>query len=432
MSKTIALLIDHSGSMGPSGYGYLEYAKSDAAAFVNIMHKGDDCAVVEFSDNADVVQPLTPLTDQSVADAVCRKILAITAANLTNIGDGIVKSKEQIGSAQAPKGIVLLTDGEWNVPPDPLTVLPSYPIYTIALGNSQAIPTMQAIAERTGGTYHFAPGYRELQRIYNEIAQDSTIADTITNDLESVNPYNYRETTVTFSPGVDSGKIVVSWDDTGVTYTPNTPVGNQVNVSITDPSGQAFTAAPVFVGPAGIVFSVPNPAPGVWTIGCWYAGQVGGRQLGCVWGGFEPYGTVMLDVNAERGASGDIDISFSDEGGSIANTCVRATLETPLMTLANAVKAIPGAPPAAAAGNEDEINEDLAKAAAAERETGRPTVPVSCVPLRAVSNGNGLYRITLPNTDIPAYAALHVVAEGISQKTGQPVKRTRHLTLTAK
>src|SRR5512133_3860585 len=103
MSKAIALLIDHSGSMGPGGYGYLEYAKTDAATFVNIMHQGDNCAVVEFSDNADVVQPLTVLSSQSVTDAICRKILAIVSANLTNIGDAIVKAKDQLGGAQGSK-----------------------------------------------------------------------------------------------------------------------------------------------------------------------------------------------------------------------------------------------------------------------------------------------------------------------------------------
>ncbi|MCW1892599.1 MAG: VWA domain-containing protein [Candidatus Uhrbacteria bacterium] len=430
MSKTIALLVDNSGSMGY--YEFIEYAKTDAATFVNIMHKNDRCAVVGFNQNATVVQPLTVLTNQSVTDGICRKILAMSSDGNTNIGDAIVKA-----NGQGVTSMVLLTDGEWNVPPDPLTVLPAYPIYTIALGNSAGINTMQTIAQRTGGTYHFAPGYRDLQRVYNEIAQDSTIADTITNELESVNAYDYREVTVAFSPDIDSGKLAVNWDDVNVTYTPGTPTGNQVNISITDPSGQAYAASPVFTAPAGVVFDIPNPAPGIWTVGCWYAGQSGGRPLNCVWGGFEPYGTAKIDLKTKDtlltiGEPAGIDLEFSDAGGPITNASIRITIESPRMTIAEAVEMNAGELKEVAieTDHDDKIDENLARAAAFERQTGRSYVPVSRMPLHAIASGNGLYHIDLPQANLAGHVTLHIVAEGISQKTGSPVKRTRHITMT--
>lgn len=425
MNKTIALLLDQSGSM--DCYGYLEYAKSSAMTFLNIMHYDDSAAVVGFNQTANLVQPIIVLTNQSVTNAVCQKILAMHGDGNTNMGDAIKMANDQIGGSGDAKAMVLLTDGEWNVPPDPLTVLPPYSIYTIALGNSYAINTMKTISERTHGTYHFAPGPRDLQLIYNEIAQDSNVADTITNELESVNAYSYREIATTFSSGVNNGKLVIGWDDTNVKYTAATPVGNQVNISVTDPSGRAFTDAPVFIGPSGVVFDVPNPMPGAWIVGCWYAGEVGGRPLGCVWGGFEPYGTATLAVKA--GSAGIVDVEFSDEGGILSQASIRATLETPLLSLEDAVKASG----AEASGNEgkggEEVNASLSCAAAFERKTGRPCIPVSRIPLQASVSENGLHRLDLSGVNATGYAVLHVTAEGISQKTGARVKRTRRVTL---
>jgi hypothetical protein len=425
MSKTIALLLDQSGSMGPYGYGYIEYAKTSAMTFLNIMHHDDSAAVVGFNQAANLVQPVLVLATQSVTNAVCQKILAMQADGNTNIGDAIKMADGQIGGSADVKAMVLLTDGEWNVPPDPMSVLPAYAIYTIALGNSYAIDTMKQIATRTGGTYHFAPGARELQAVYNEIAQDSKVADTVTNELESVNAYGYHEIVTTFSPSVTSGKLAVSWDDTNVKYTAATPVGSQLNISITDPSGHAFTDAPVFMGPSGVVFDIPNPAPGSWIVGCWYAGEVGGRPLGCVWGGFEPYGTAVLSV---KQGEGGVDVEFSDDAGPLAQASLRATLETPLMSLEDAAKANAVDANGIQGDAGEEIKPSLASAAAFERRMGQSCVPVSRTPLRAVATESG-HHLDLSGANAAGYAVLHLTAEGVSQKTGAKVKRTRRITL---
>ena len=167
-NPTIALIIDCSGSMVQSGY--LPYAKTDACTFVNIMQNNDGCSVIKFESTAAVVQALLTLANQNTKNSVCTLIQNIPGGNMTDMGDAIKLGTAQIGSAAVPRGMVLLSDGMWNQGPDPMQNLPSnIPIYTIALGNNGQLQLMQNIATQTNGKYNFAPGYRQLAQIYNNI-----------------------------------------------------------------------------------------------------------------------------------------------------------------------------------------------------------------------------------------------------------------------
>lgn len=432
---TIALIIDCSGSM--TEYRYLDFAKTDACTFVNIMHPQDGCAVIAFSDDASVVKPLTALTGQAAKNDVCAAIEGIRAINLTNIKAGIVAANGQIGSAPDPKGMVLLSDGMWNVGGDPLAALPAIRIYTIALGSHGQLQLMQQIAGRTGGKYNFAPGFRELAQVYNDIAAEAGVADVVTNTLDSVGAYGYKEVAAPIAAGAGNGTFTVNWDDESVTYTPGTPTGNQVNITLYDPSGRKVTVEPAYVRPAVVVFQVPDPQPGEWKVGCWYAGRNGGPSLDCTWGGFEPPGTARLalrtgTVPVRPGQTVRIEAEFHDGEAPVEAASVRAVVDAPgadreevLRGHANELAAL--LPDRSTL--EMDVPDDLARIIALEKRLGRALVPRARRPVfDVVATGDGRHTLEVRDTAVKGSYTVHVTARGYSPRLKTAVQRTRLLS----
>ena len=217
---TVILAIDVSGSMQAEDVrpNRMEAAKSAATAFVEKQSAKTRIGVVSFTDNAAIVQ--APTNDK---EAVKAAISRLRPQRGTAIGRGILTSLEAIfensdldfpvqpaqpATGQratpapatpratpvpqgyfAPATIVLLTDGENNVFPPPLSVVQEaidrgIRIYTIGLGSPEGTilriqgrqirtrldeATLKQIAELTKAEYYLASDEAELQKVYENL-----------------------------------------------------------------------------------------------------------------------------------------------------------------------------------------------------------------------------------------------------------------------
>jgi Ca-activated chloride channel family protein len=209
----IILAFDVSGSMGADDLKptRLEAAKAAAREFVLRQPSSVEIGVVTFSESGFSTQ--SPTSDQ---DAVLAAISRLTLQRGTSLARGIEASLNTIAAgteqqpltlsidraetpsptpSPMPKGtytnavIVLLTDGENNQSPDPLTFAQAAAdrgvrIYTVGVGSAEGAmlhiegftvrsrldePTLKQISDMTGGTYYNAATEEDLHAIYDNL-----------------------------------------------------------------------------------------------------------------------------------------------------------------------------------------------------------------------------------------------------------------------
>ena len=209
---TVILAFDVSGSMAATDMQptRMEAAKTATRDFVQQQPPSVQIGIVAFSDSGFSVQP--PTNDK---DAVLSSINRLTPQRGTSLGNGILVSLKTIATNEeqalrfytnltpepgvtptpVPHGqfnsaaIVLLTDGENNEMPDPMTAAQAavdrgVRIYTVGLGsptgttlhvNGFTVHTkldevaLQQIAQTTGGTYYNATTAQDLSKIYTNL-----------------------------------------------------------------------------------------------------------------------------------------------------------------------------------------------------------------------------------------------------------------------
>ncbi len=213
---TVILTIDVSGSMQADDLKptRMEAAKDAARNFVQKQPNGVRIGVVSFTDNAFIVQ--APTTDR---DAVIAAINRLQPQRGTAIGRGIITSLDAIfeinnadipptarGTAlpsptRLPKGeyapaiVVLLTDGESNVGPEPAETAKEAAqrgvrVYTIGIGTAEgtilriqgrAVRTrldeagLKRVADVTDGEYYNAQNEQDLHRIYDNLGKTTVL-----------------------------------------------------------------------------------------------------------------------------------------------------------------------------------------------------------------------------------------------------------------
>jgi Ca-activated chloride channel homolog len=205
---TVILTFDVSGSMaaGDMEPTRMEAAKVAARAFVERQPPSVLVGVVAFSDGglsvqaptneqADVLAAINRLAPQrgtSLAQGIQAALNALAAMNqeTTFLSESAGPTAEppivppgSFGSA----AIILLTDGENNVQPDPLEAAQAAAnrgvrVYTVGVGSAAGIAldldgfsvftkldevTLQRIAQITDGAYYNATNMQELESIYN-------------------------------------------------------------------------------------------------------------------------------------------------------------------------------------------------------------------------------------------------------------------------
>jgi Ca-activated chloride channel family protein len=208
---TIILAFDVSGSMAADDLKptRMEAAKTAAREFVERQPSSVQIGVVSFSNAGFTTQP--PTDDQA---AILAAINRLTVQSGTSLAQGIVASLNLIAAGidppltlsnrdqtetatptAVPNGeyksavIVLLTDGENNMSPDPLEVAQTAEdrgvrIHTVGIGSTDGATlnldgftirsrldeeTLQQISQLTGGTYYNATNEEELSTIYDSI-----------------------------------------------------------------------------------------------------------------------------------------------------------------------------------------------------------------------------------------------------------------------
>ena len=208
---TIILAFDVSGSMAADDLKptRMEAAKTAAREFVERQPSSVQIGVVSFSNAGFTTQP--PTDDQA---AILAAINRLTVQSGTSLAQGIAASLNVIAAGidppltlsnrnqtetatptPVPNGnyksavIVLLTDGENNMSPDPLKVAQTAEdrgvrIHTVGIGSTEGATlnldgftirsrldeeSLQQISQLTGGTYYNAESEEELRTIYDSI-----------------------------------------------------------------------------------------------------------------------------------------------------------------------------------------------------------------------------------------------------------------------
>lgn len=209
---TVILAFDVSGSMAADDLqpNRLEAAKSAARAFVENQPPAILIGVAAFSGNGLMVQPPT----QNRAD-VLAAIDRLAAQGGTSLGEGIFTSMSALSDepialdAEALETgvspfhledfssavVILLTDGENTVNPDPLQVAQlaadaGVRVYPVGMGSPQGVvleldgyriltrldePLLQQIADTTNGGYYRAEDEDSLKEIYQDIDLHMTV-----------------------------------------------------------------------------------------------------------------------------------------------------------------------------------------------------------------------------------------------------------------
>jgi len=219
---TVILAFDVSGSMGADDLEptRMEAAKAAARAFVERQPSSVAIGVVAFSDAGLTVQ--APTSEQAT---VLASIDRLAPTRGTSLANGITASLAAIRQAEDPPptnyysnrspspdptpapspvaagshrsaAIVLLSDGENTVDPDPAEAARAAAdqgvrIYTVGIGSPTGVtlevngfrvhtqldePTLQQIADLTGGTYYHAIDAQDLHAIYDGLDPRLTIA----------------------------------------------------------------------------------------------------------------------------------------------------------------------------------------------------------------------------------------------------------------
>ncbi|MFJ2386647.1 vWA domain-containing protein [Pseudomonas koreensis] len=347
---SVVPIVDTSASM--SYEKYVAQTVIDTRAFLRMLKPGDNVAVVAydtdarnvFSNNnslATVDQALT--VTKNASDAVGR--LSFNG-NSTAIGRGLQQSRSFLDSASDPRACVLLTDGYQNDGPPPLDVLPSYRVMTCAMGPQSDQILLQQIASRTGGQFFFAPRAADMMKVYNQIRANTASANLLVNELNDIPQNDYRLIPAVVSQRPGGAQMTAVWSNTEVAYTRGSPSGNQLSVTLVDPSGSTSALNPTIIGDGFVIYNVDNPAPGQWYVQLEFAG--GGQMINCTGGalqylsqGQRSAGDLQLSVDLPElhsvGKPLPLNIQLDAGGETLSNVRAHAIVQRPTISVADAL-----------------------------------------------------------------------------------------------
>lgn len=265
----VILLLDRSGSMvknDPQGL-----TDTGPQVFVDMLDPGDRVAVVAFDTDARVLLPLTPVGDGAAARKALTE-MGRPVGQWTDIKAALTAAMEQFGqpTEERAPAVLLLTDGKPETQPD--GVPPGYreelaqvvsrlagravPVFTVGLGAADA-ETLGQIATGTRAESFAATSAAQAVEVFTEVlsrVKERRVMLSFTEDLApgvagpahsfQVPPY----TRLLTLSGVATGGVALKG---------------------TAPGGGALEAAPgarLSRGANYAVLTIPNPAPGAWTV----------------------------------------------------------------------------------------------------------------------------------------------------------------------
>ncbi len=168
----IALVMDHSGSMGDSRALTVQEA---AAKFIEKKKPEDAIALIKYDDKIGVESPL--IQDQAILRSRLQKNGLRGYGGLTAIGDGIARGIEQVANAVGyeRKAVLVFTDGLDNsssIMRDSVINLARRTntiICCVDFGMNTDADYLQTIANNAGGSYHKAYGSQEFDDIFEDV-----------------------------------------------------------------------------------------------------------------------------------------------------------------------------------------------------------------------------------------------------------------------
>lgn len=170
-----ALVLDSSGSI-QSDISNIEAAAKSFIDQLDLNSNSDEAAIFKFAASIELKQPFTYDYDallSAISDAFTGSI------DKTRLYDAVWQAVDNTSdpSRNDRRVVVVLSDGidEGSIDHDLTEVIEyanenSVPVFSIGLGNV-FIPTLQALADKTGGQYFLAPTSNDLQAIYQLIAE---------------------------------------------------------------------------------------------------------------------------------------------------------------------------------------------------------------------------------------------------------------------
>jgi hypothetical protein len=290
--SAVVFVLDHSGSMSDDpGDGTTKVQKLRVAAtsFIDLMLAGDALGIVRFDDTAQI---LANVADVGAPGSAARTAAAaiingsdLDPAGSTSIGDGVLKGKQALDTAQAAAmppydtlAMLVLTDGMENTAPFIAGVSGSLTAHTFAIGFGEPenidVAKLDALTSGHHG-YLVVTGAITPDQSHRLTKYFLQVLANIDNASVILDPHG------DLGPG-DEHRIPfhVSAADYGLDVVLLSPIPGFIDFTIETPGGETFTVAPSspnvrFVAGHGVTYyriGLPaDPAhaadshEGVWT-----------------------------------------------------------------------------------------------------------------------------------------------------------------------
>ncbi|AUG02368.1 hypothetical protein CXQ81_17720 [Pseudomonas sp. 09C 129] len=349
-SVSVVPIVDTSYSM--TAEGYVAQTVIDTKAFLRSLKPEDKFAVIAYDTTARNVYTGNgglATVDQALtvtANAALEVSKLSFNGDSTAIGLGLQQARTFLDSASQPKACVLLTDGFQNAGPSPLDMLPDYPVMTCAMGPQSDQDLLKQIAQHTNGEFFYAPRAADMMKVYHQIRSKTASAALLANQLVDIPTNDYRLIPATVSQRPGGAQISAVWSNAEVTYTRGSPSGNQLSVTLVDPSGSTSPLNPTIIGDGFVIYNVDNPAPGEWQVQLEFAGA--GQTINCTGGALQyPSSTrnaiaeLKLNVDIARthnvGRPLELKLNLNEGGEPLTNVRAHASVIRPTISLANAL-----------------------------------------------------------------------------------------------
>lgn len=184
----IGIVVDRSGSMSESS---IDLAKRAAGLVVDLSHQneqlilngealkvsGDYLSVTSFNDTARLdYAPGGSVAEMTATNKANAKsaIALISASGYTSIGGGLSTGLGTLNRDDAPRNIIVMSDGVENTAPYISDVQQEIlnkeaRVFSVALGSSADSSKLRSIADVTGGKFFFASNASQLTGIFGQI-----------------------------------------------------------------------------------------------------------------------------------------------------------------------------------------------------------------------------------------------------------------------
>jgi hypothetical protein len=431
----VVSMLDVSGSMSSA----MGIVKIDGKAFIRSARPNDQIAVIAFSDTSSIIysnngQLATVSPSLNETALAAQAIQGLQTLDLTNIGQAMQQGNQLIGGAASGnvQAFVLLSDGYYNVGPDPNTVLGANPpLYVAALGPFAQQAYFQTMLNKNGNSrYYNQPNAYQMMQIFNTIRATPVNAGLTSNALAAYAGADYQLQQNIIAGDSDEMQINAVWSDPNYFYTRGNPSGFAINVVLIDPNGHTSPLTPTVTDGGYAIFNVPNPQPGVWQTLIQYSVN---SQIYGTTAGFEFDTVVNLTFDAPTTLRAGEPLHFTaqvvDEGKVVEGLSIRAHVTRPSISIANAVaqhaKALTKVRPDLnlLERGADEATAKLAVYRETQMPTGDILRPISSLVTMTPQPG-GTHAFTLDQTAEAGSYNVKLSVEGHNPVTGKRFSRT--------